>query len=159
MIWRRPRKGPAAARTKRFQINVMQNGRALGHLPGAHYLPLVLQALLFIFLGMLFDRILIGWQGLPNKDSQSISAPSPYAVSPRIPARSTESTPRSGAAPLPSITPAGGPLRYLIQPGDTLVGLSSRYRVTVQSIMDANGLTSDFIVAGEYLLIPQANAK
>ena len=45
---------------------------------------------------------------------------------------------------------------YTVQSGDTLYGISTLYGTTVQSIIYANGLASDFIYAGQVLTIPAA---
>lgn len=43
---------------------------------------------------------------------------------------------------------------YTVQAGDTLFGIAQSYRVSVQSIMQANGLHSSYIWVGQTLLIP-----
>lgn len=43
---------------------------------------------------------------------------------------------------------------YIVVSGDTLIGISQRYGVTVDSIKAANGLTSDLIKVGDTLYIP-----
>ncbi len=54
---------------------------------------------------------------------------------------------RALAAPPADIT-------YTVQRGDTLFGLALRFGVTVQAIMQANGLTSSLIFVGQQLIIP-----
>ena len=46
---------------------------------------------------------------------------------------------------------------YLVQSGDTLFAISMRYGVTVQDFMYANNLTSDYIYAGQTLIIPDGS--
>ncbi len=46
------------------------------------------------------------------------------------------------------------PVRYRVMAGDTLGDIASRYRVTVYSLRQANGLKSDIIQVGAELLIP-----
>ena len=47
----------------------------------------------------------------------------------------------------------GGP-SYVIQPGDTLSEIALLFDVSVDSLMEANGLDSDLIIASEELAIP-----
>lgn len=47
-----------------------------------------------------------------------------------------------------------GPLIYYVRYGDTLFSIALRYGTTVPAIMQANGLTSDYIYAGQRLIIP-----
>ncbi len=46
--------------------------------------------------------------------------------------------------------------RYVIQPGDTLSGIASRYRTRVAILQSVNNLSGSRIVAGNSLLIPRA---
>lgn len=66
-------------------------------------------------------------------------------------------TPRPTATEVPPPTPTPlPPLDYTVQAGDTVIGLAVRYNVSVQSILDANGLrTGDNIIVGQPLKIPQ----
>lgn len=50
-------------------------------------------------------------------------------------------------------TTSGSPVKYVIQKGDNLASIASKYKVTVADIKRWNGLTSDNIVAGKTLLI------
>lgn len=43
---------------------------------------------------------------------------------------------------------------YEVQPGDFLSDIARRYQVTVSSIIDMNGLTSDVLQVGQMLEIP-----
>lgn len=46
-------------------------------------------------------------------------------------------------------------MNYIVQPGDTLWSIASRFGTTVQAIMQANGLSNpNFIYAGLRLYIP-----
>lgn len=46
--------------------------------------------------------------------------------------------------------------RYVIQPGDTLSGIASRFRTQVGALQQTNNLNGSRIVAGDSLLIPRA---
>ncbi|WP_421383122.1 LysM peptidoglycan-binding domain-containing protein [Bacillus salacetis] len=43
---------------------------------------------------------------------------------------------------------------YTVKKNDTLFSLAQKYNVTVEQLMEANGLTSDKIMAGQQLLVP-----
>ena len=47
-----------------------------------------------------------------------------------------------------------GPTLYYVRYGDTLFSIAQRYGTTVPAIMQANGLTSEYIYAGQRLIIP-----
>ncbi|HHW15584.1 MAG TPA: LysM peptidoglycan-binding domain-containing protein [Firmicutes bacterium] len=47
---------------------------------------------------------------------------------------------------------------YTVQPGDTLYLIAQRFGTTVAELMQANGLTTDFIYPGQVLFIPGAAA-
>ncbi|MDF2715277.1 MAG: hypothetical protein K0R28_2202 [Paenibacillus sp.] len=47
-------------------------------------------------------------------------------------------------------------MNYVVQPGDTLYAIASRYGVTVQALMQANGFTSPGqLYAGQTIFIPR----
>ena len=51
--------------------------------------------------------------------------------------------------------PAGGATTHVVQAGDTLGGIASRYGITVAQIVAANGITGDRIYVGQQLrLVP-----
>jgi len=58
------------------------------------------------------------------------------------------------AWPLPARAQEAGPV-YIVQPGDTLGLIASRFNVTVADLMTANGLSDpNLIDVGQYLVIP-----
>lgn len=69
------------------------------------------------------------------------------------------------SSPTPSLTPTGqcGPpagwVQYTIQRGDTLSGLSVRYRTTIGALRQANCLTGDVIYAGRLLWVPNVTPR
>jgi len=60
------------------------------------------------------------------------------------------------AAGTPTPTPRSGPqyITYVVRQGDTLFSVAQRYGVSVEAIIDANGLTSSDLSAGQQLRIP-----
>jgi LysM repeat protein len=46
------------------------------------------------------------------------------------------------------------PLKYRVEPGDTLGGIAIKHRVSVEAIMSANGLKNNIIHVGDELVIP-----
>lgn len=62
-------------------------------------------------------------------------------------------TPITPASPAPAPRPAT--TNYVIRSGDTVTGIAAKFGVSVQAVLDANGLTrSSIIYAGRTLLIP-----
>jgi LysM repeat protein len=102
--------------------------------------------------------------GLPQAIAFSIiptETPTPTRVPTRTPtptltATATATTPPTPTATrTPTIPPTPTPVFYVVQPGDTLVAIAAKYGVTVQAIMDANGITDPKIVrVGARLIIP-----
>ncbi|NOZ72501.1 MAG: peptidoglycan DD-metalloendopeptidase family protein [Chloroflexi bacterium] len=53
-----------------------------------------------------------------------------------------------------------GPRVVMVKPGDTLLGISERYGVTVEALMAANNLSNpDFIYEGQTLLLPSTTSQ
>jgi len=66
--------------------------------------------------------------------------------------------PKAGAS-VPS-TSTEGATEYIVRAGDNLQGIASRYGVTVDAIVRANGLAnSNFIYAGQKLIIPVGESQ
>jgi len=59
----------------------------------------------------------------------------------------------------PSASPTPPYVTYVVQAGDTLSGIASRFGVSVQAIMDANGISSAIINVGTQLIIPAAGGS
>ena len=66
-------------------------------------------------------------------------------------------TPTAGAARAQaSPTPAGGPIEYEIQPGDTLVAIAARFDTTVMAIVELNGIEDPALIfPGDVIRIPR----
>lgn len=51
-------------------------------------------------------------------------------------------------------TPAGGTVKYTVQRGDSLYLIAQKYRVSIEALKSANGLTGNEIYPGQLLVIP-----
>jgi LysM repeat protein len=58
------------------------------------------------------------------------------------------------ATPTPTTQVISGPVTYTVQAGDTLNKIARQFSTSVQAIMQANGLMTYFIRAGDVLIIP-----
>lgn len=94
----------------------------------------------------------------PSKPPVVAAAPKPSAPSsssaPKL------STPSIASAPKPTpavkVKPAAKPpIRHTVQKGDTLWGLSMKYKTTVQAIQRANGMKGTTLRIGRTLVIPR----
>ncbi len=65
---------------------------------------------------------------------------------------------RASAAAHASATASHSPSRYVVKAGDTLGRIARAHRTTVQALKAANGLTSDRIVVGHSLKMPEPRA-
>ena len=96
---------------------------------------------------------------------QVITVPTPTplgeaAASPRPTSTATATLPPTPApvTPAPTFTPTPSPtpIIYTVQPGDTLIGISKKFGVSVQIIQEANAIADPrSLRAGQTLLIPQ----
>jgi LysM repeat protein len=85
------------------------------------------------------------------------SGPAPgLPVDPGVPSSLPAS--QAAAPPTPTAVQATAmahTITHTITKGDTLSGLSSKYRVPMDAIRRANGMTSDTVVLGKKMVIPQ----
>ena len=73
------------------------------------------------------------------------------------PATTTTLVPTTTTVPV-TTTIYTPPVRYIIQPGDTLFGIASTYLLDMQALMDLNNITnSDHVETGDELIFPPAN--
>jgi len=81
---------------------------------------------------------------------------SPAAFEENTAAPYTPSSPNLPAAPTSAARPqsSGSTIIHTVVSGDTLSGLSSKYRVPAASIKRANGMTRDIVVLGRKMVIP-----
>jgi LysM repeat protein len=102
--------------------------------------------------------------GVPQSIAAAIiptDTPTPTRVPTRTPTPTLTSTPTSTATstrtstPTPTVTPTATPFFYLVQPGDTLGAIATRFNVSVEALMAVNGITDPRLVrAGQQLLLP-----
>ena len=103
------------------------------------------------------------WNGSPNRMSEG----APYAgqhsgphqqVAAARPQAQTEQAPPNTAAAAAATAPVHLPRgSILVQPGDTLYGLSRRHGVSISALMDANKLKSLSLQPGQMLKLPATN--
>jgi len=76
--------------------------------------------------------------------------------SPAVVAAPTAQEPQVEALPVEEEQPsAGGQEVYTVQAGDSLLAIATRYGITIDAIMQENGLTNpDFLFSGQQLVIP-----
>ncbi|PLT31041.1 C40 family peptidase [Peribacillus deserti] len=80
------------------------------------------------------EKILIGQKLIVSSTSKSSPSPAPQKTSPK-----------------PAL-----PQSYIVQPGDSLWKIASKYSITVETLSASNKLTKDGIRVGQSLLIPAA---
>ncbi len=86
----------------------------------------------------------------------SIAAPPTATRTPRVVTPAVTTVPATLPPPTPSPGPTAVTVKYKVKSGDTLIMIASRYKVTVQAIMAANGLKDETIRIGDELTIPLA---
>lgn len=65
----------------------------------------------------------------------------------------------SGGGAAPATPPAGGATHHVVQRGDTIGGIASRYGIPQKQLVQANGLTGGVVYVGQRLsLVPPTNA-
>lgn len=116
--------------------------------------------------------VIIATPGLPSQPASTLlpgaavteAGPSPVEAGdqtnqPQPPTLDTPGAAIPTAQPLPGETPSEGtlvePTIYKVQPGDTLSSIASRFDVSMEDLMLANGLDNpDYVQVGQDLLIP-----
>ena len=81
---------------------------------------------------------------------------------PKFPPRTTPSptpSPTRAPSPTPTSTPSPTPTPkeqlYIVRPGDTLQGIADQFGITLQELLQANGLTKESVIKpGDKLIIP-----
>ena len=77
------------------------------------------------------------------EESGTTPAADPAAAMPNIPAAAGPGSPSSSAA-----------IIHTVVAGDTLSGISAKYKVPAAAIKQANGMTKDTVVLGRKMVIP-----
>lgn len=101
---------------------------------------------------------------LRRPDPEALAALSTPIAAPVI-APTFTATPAVAAQPAqeataPAAAPAGEDDIYVVQAGDSLLGIATRVGVSMQAIMDANDLSNpDFIFSGQRLVIPRGEPQ
>ncbi len=92
----------------------------------------------------------------PLPEPQPTPIPAAPAVAPPNNNSSSGDSSSDGSSSLPDGTNAiiAGPAQYVVTTGDTLFGIATRFGVSVEAIMIANGLTSYIIQPDQVLIIP-----
>jgi|LakMenEpi03Aug12_release.lakeMendotaPanAssembly.Ray.scaffolds.fasta_scaffold874003_1 LysM repeat protein len=92
----------------------------------------------------------------PAYDNPVYDTPAAYEES-----HSTAAAHSPPATPIPTVAPSPpaasanqSAIIHTVVKGDTLSGLSSKYKVPMQSIMRANNMTTDTVVLGRKMAIP-----
>ncbi|MGZ3586175.1 MAG: LysM peptidoglycan-binding domain-containing protein [Candidatus Limnocylindrales bacterium] len=91
---------------------------------------------------------------LPASATPSSAAPSQSASAP--PSASPSGSAKPSGSARASASPGSSPLTYVVQRGDTLASIATRFGVTVQAIVAANSLADpNHIETGQHLIIPR----
>lgn len=110
---------------------------------------------------LIFDGIvpaLLGWDRQPAplspaaSPSPTVETPTDEAIQPVI---MTATPPANGPATANTPAPTATQRTYEVQSGDALAEIATRFGVSVEAIVEANGITNpNLIQAGDVLLIP-----
>ncbi len=102
--------------------------------------------------------------GVPQAIASAVippDTPTPTRVPTRTPTRTpvpptaTPLPPTPTATATPTVPPTPTPIVYVVQPGDTLGAIASKYGITVQALMNANSISDPRVVrVGTRLVIP-----
>ena len=90
----------------------------------------------------------------PAAYEESTGAVSPSVNTPNIPATSPAHAAAAATATTPKPSVNGAAIIHTVVAGDTLSGISSKYKIPVASIKQANGMTKDTVVLGKKMVIP-----
>ena len=82
----------------------------------------------------------------------------PAGAAPATSASAAPPTPATATPGLPAASASKAQGRYVVKSGDTLSRIARAHKTTVQALKAANGLTSDRVVAGQTLKMPEARA-
>lgn len=83
-----------------------------------------------------------------------LNAPADASLTPPAPSHSRPSLSSSKPSPLPPIQPSPSSTVHTVAKGDSLSKISATYQVPISAIKHANQMTSDTVVLGRKLIIP-----
>jgi LysM repeat protein len=89
----------------------------------------------------------------PSEPERRASSP-PVVVS-NTPSAAPKPKPKPKPTPVKVTPKKPAPVRVTVKKGDTLYGISRRYKTSVAAIKRANGLKSDLIRPGQKLVVPR----
>jgi LysM repeat protein len=113
--------------------------------PGAESL-----ALLALALALTGCQVTIGAVATPTPGGPGVTPATPPVLVEITPVASPTPAP-----PSPTPGPAGAPVTYKIQPGDSLSSIAQKFGVTVDDIVKANNIENpNEIYAGQEIIIP-----
>jgi LysM repeat protein len=102
---------------------------------------------------------------LPTSPAISPAQTLPPALLPTPTVMATAPQPTASITPPPATSTATVPpptaafVKYRVRPGDTLSDIAETYRVSIRSIMLANGLRNETIYVGQELNIPRPTPR
>ncbi len=93
----------------------------------------------------------------PPAYEESGATPATAPTMPPVPAGAARmTTPNIPARVVPKAPSNGAAIIHTVVAGDTLSGISSKYKVSSAAIKQANGMTKDTVVLGKKMVIPPA---
>ncbi len=91
----------------------------------------------------------------PAAYEESTGAPAPAVTNPNIPAAPVPRTAPTATVPAAPKAPSNGAaIIHTVVAGDTLSGISAKYKVPTAAIKQANNMTKDTVVLGKKMVIP-----
>ncbi|GAP62020.1 hypothetical protein ARMA_0443 [Ardenticatena maritima] len=94
----------------------------------------------------------------PHATSAPTTTPTPTMTPTETPSATPTALPPTATptpTPTPTVAATPTPFVYVVQQGDTLLGIAQRFGVTVEDLRLANRLTSDILRIGQELIIPR----
>jgi cell wall-associated NlpC family hydrolase len=85
---------------------------------------------------------------------QKLTVPDKVVLPASASPASEQATEDNSGANIETSAESTQPISYVIQPGDSLYAIGQKYNVSVEAIMNANGLTSTLLQPGQNLTIP-----